>query len=139
MLTYRVRGFSFAAILLFLMSTYASAPPQFKRPVNSASVIEVNLVAGSISYKVNSELVRPTPTGNLLYLLNRLRGERGANAPVLVLLNPRVPIGRLWDVDGIVGKAKLKNVRYFAVDRETESMTEITWGPVVPYSKNPSK
>jgi len=79
-----------------------------------------------------------TPTTDLLHALNRVREERGAGALIVVLLDPRLPIEQIWNVDGTAGKAQLTNLHYFIVNRETEMMTEIKWARSVPFSTNPT-
>lgn len=101
------------------------------------TVIEVNKTPHGVTYKVDSETAELTPKGNLLYLLNQVRRERGSHVPVIVLLDPRVPIDEIGNVDGTAGKAQLNNLRFFVIDRDTPRMSEIKWGPSIPYSTNP--
>ncbi len=102
------------------------------------TVVRIDKTPRGVAYKVGSKPVSLTPTSNLLYLLNRVNDERGANTSVVVLIDPRVPINEIWNVDGVAGKAQLTNLRYFVFDRDTEKMVELKWGPAVPFSTNPN-
>jgi hypothetical protein len=101
------------------------------------TVVEVEKTQRGVAYKVDGQRADLTATTNLLYLLNRVCEKRGPNAPIVVLLDPRVPIDQIGNVDGTAGKAQLNNLRYFVLDRDTQKMSEIKWGPAVPYSTNP--
>jgi hypothetical protein len=101
------------------------------------TVVQVDKAPRGVTYKVNSKSTGSTPTTDLLYALNRVREERGSSAPVVVLIDPRVPIDQVWNIDGTAGKAQLTNLRYFVFNRDTEKMSELKWGPSIPLSTNP--
>ncbi len=101
------------------------------------TVVRVDKTPQGIAYKVDSKSTGSTPTTDLLHALNRVNDERGSNAPVVVLIDPRLSISEIWNFDGVAGKAQLTNIRYFVFNRETERMAELKWGPSVPLSTNP--
>jgi len=107
-------------------------------PPNAApTVVRIDKTPRGVAYKVDSKPITDTPTTNLLYVLNRVHDERGSNTPVVVLIDPRVPIIEMSNFNGVAGKAQLANIRYFVFIRETETMSEIRWGPFMPFSANP--
>lgn len=122
----------------FALSISAHAAGSHAAPQGTApTVLEVSKTPRGVAYKVDSKRADLTPATSLLHLLALVYQKRGAKAPVVVLLDPRVPIDQIWNVDGTLGKAQLTNVRYFIVDRPTQKMVEIKWGSAMPYSKNP--
>lgn len=86
-------------------------------------------IGGHVSYKVDSQ-----PVGDLLLALNKVATRNGTNQPVTVLIDSRLPSAEIWNVDGVAGKAKLTNLRFFVFFRETEMMSEIKRMPAVPHS-----
>lgn len=106
-------------------------------PNAAPTVVRIDKTPRGVAYKVDSKPISLTPTTNLLYVLNQVNDERGSNTPVVVLIDPRVPITEIWNFDGVAGKAQLTNIRYFVFNRETEKMSEIKWGPSIPLSTNP--
>lgn len=119
------------ALLCAMFHSYSAAAQ------NSPTVVEVHKSTHGVAYNVDSRPADLTPTTSLLHLLALVHEKRGAGAPVVVLLDAAVPINQIWNVDGTAGKAQLTNVRYFIVDRDTQKMVEIKWGPILPYSKDP--
>jgi hypothetical protein len=89
-------------------------------------------VGGRVSYKVNSRLVE-----DLLLTLAQVADRYGANQPVTVLVDSRLPSAEIWNVDGVAGKAQLTNLRFFVFFRDTEKMCEIKRMPAVSFSTNP--
>src|ERR1700678_2201313 len=61
---------------------------------------------------------------DLLFALSHVH-DRDANAAVIVLLDPRVPLDEIGNVDGAATKAQLTNVRYFILNNETGYRWEI--------------
>jgi hypothetical protein len=102
--------------------------------IQESIVIMAEQTKGHVSYRVDSE-----PATDLLLSLARLEKQRGPNCPVLVFLDPRLPIQEMWTIDGVAGKAQLANVRYFIVFRDTGKMSELHRMPAVPFSKNPTR
>jgi hypothetical protein len=101
------------------------------------TVVEVYETPRGVAYRIDSRPADRTAETSLLRLLSLVYEKHGADAPVVVLLDPGVPISQISNVDGTAGKAQLNNLRYFVIDRGTQKMTEIKWGPTVPYSRNP--
>ncbi len=127
-----------AVSLAFAASLSVPLHPAGKQGQNTPpTVVEVDKTPRGVAYKVDGQRADLTATTSLLYLLNRVCEKRGPNAPIVVLLDPRVPIDQIWNVEGTAGKAQLNNLRYFVLDRDTQKMSEIKWGPAVPYSTNP--
>jgi hypothetical protein len=122
----------------FALSISGHAADSQATPEGTApTVVEVSQTPRGVAYKVDSKQADLTPATSLLHLLALVYQKRGAKAPVVVLLDPRVPIDQIWNVDGTLGKAQLTNVRYSIVDRPTQKMVEIRWGSAMPYSKDP--
>jgi hypothetical protein len=127
----------------FLLTAMALVPSLY--PVRSAgqsentptTVVEIAKTPRGVVYKVDSRPTGSTPTTDILYAFNQVQHERGSNAPVVVLIDPRVPINRIWDIDGTAAKAQLSNLRYFVLIPDTKNMAEIKWGPVIPVSTHP--
>jgi biopolymer transport protein ExbD len=101
-------------------------------------VIRVDKTRRGVTYEVNSKPTGSTASTDILHLLAELQRQHGSNTPVLVLLDPRVPIEQIWNVNGIAGKAQLDNIHFFVLDPDTEKMLEIKWESAVPFSTNPA-
>ena len=103
-----------------------------------ATVVRIDKTPQGIAYKVNSKPTGHTATSDILRALNLINEEHGANAPVVVLVDDRVSFGEVLNFEGVAGKAQLNNLRYFVFNRESEKMSELTWGPTVPFSTHPN-
>ncbi len=64
--------------------------------------------------------------------------KRGADCPVVALINSNVPLRAVLDVPGEASKVGFKNIRVFAFESEQGYMSEITLGKGVPYSTAPA-
>ena len=124
-------------LLLTAVSLFLASHPYRTEGQNAPTIVEVYKIPRGVAYRVNAEPVGLTATTNLLYRFNRVYDKGGAKAPVIVLLDPRVPIEQIGNVDGTAGKAQLTNLRYFIFDRGKQTMTEIKFGSTIPYSTNP--
>lgn len=100
-------------------------------------VVRMSKAPRAYTYKVNPKPKGYRPDDNLLRILDLVYDERGPNSPVIVLVDPHISFTEIWDFDGVADKAQLKNVHYFVFNPETKVMTELKWGPTVPYSNNP--
>ena len=112
------------AAALVLLSFVMGARTQ--QASTKATVITVERLNGRVTYKVDSQRV-----GELLSALNKVVDREGPSRPVTVLIDPTLPISEIWNIDGVAGKAQLTNVRFFAVFRETEMMSEIRRMPAI--------
>jgi len=121
----------FAALIL-LMSYPARTTAQ-----NGPIVVEVYKTARGTGYKVDSRTADLSQNGNLLRLLGVAYEKHGPNTPVVVLLDPHVSIEQIDFVDGVAAKVPLTYLRYFRFSRQTGKMTEIKFGPTLPYSTSP--
>jgi hypothetical protein len=119
----------FAAFVLALV--LMSPAVRSQAPAKNPFVVRVDLVERHVRYSVDG-----MPNDDLLKALNHVH-ERGANAPVIVLLDGRVPIDAIRNVDGTAAKAQLTNLRYFVVNDETKYMTEIKMGMSTPITTDP--
>lgn len=86
---------------------------------------------------MDSKPVGHISTTDILHTLSQVKSERGSNAPVVVLVDPRLSIIDIRNFEGVAGKAQLNNIRYFIFNRESGYMWELKWGPTVPFSTNP--
>jgi hypothetical protein len=86
-------------------------------PHAAPTVVRIDKTPRGVAYKVDSKPITDTPTTNLLYVLNRVNDEHGSNSPVVVLIDPRVPIIEMWNFNAVAGKAQLANIRYFVFIR----------------------
>ena len=131
-----------AVFLLGAMGIFSSMlQPRGNQDVAQNSppaVVRLDKVPLGIAYTVGSRRTGSTATTDILYALNQVKSERGSKAPVVVIVDPRVSITDIWNLDGIAGKAQLDNVRYFVINRESGVMSELKWGPTVPISTNPN-
>lgn len=132
-----------AAVLLIGVVALCSSLLHARRNQNGTQnptpiVVRIAKTPRGVAYEVDSKPVSPTPTTNLLYLLGRAYNERGSNARVVVLFDPRVSISDIWNLDGVAAKVPLSNIRYFVFSRESGVMSELKWGPTVPFSTNPN-
>jgi hypothetical protein len=122
-----------AAAAFCMSSSYAQPPEtQTRESHDLPTVVRVNKIRRGVEYQVDSK-----PTSDLLYALNAVHDKRGSDTPIIVLLDPGVPIDQIWNVDGTAGKAQLDNLRFFVFNLDTRKMTEIKWGNTFPYSTNP--
>jgi len=120
--------------LLFVAWVYGGGrSTENSRPV----LIEVEKAPRGVVYKVDSKPTGHTSETDILRVLSLVHEKRGADVPVMVLLDPRVPLEQLWDVGGIAGKAQLTHLRYFVPDPDTRTMAELKWsfGTPVPFTK----
>ena len=117
----------------FLLASYAPGT----RAQNSPIVVEVYKTPRGVGYRVDSKRADLSPTGNLLRLLGVAYEKHGANAPVVVLIDPRVPIEQIDFIDGVAAKVPLTNLRFFEFSHQTGKMAEIKFGPTLTYSTNP--
>jgi hypothetical protein len=97
-----------------------------------ASVVMAEGAKGHVNYKIDSQ-----PITELLLSLSRLEEQRGPHCPVVVLIDPRLPIEEIWNIDGTAGKAQFANVRFFVFFRDTGKMSELRRLPAVPFSTSP--
>ena len=109
--------------------------PQEMRP--KPTVVQVDKTPRGVAYKVDSKLTGSKPTDDLLHALNQVADRNGVNHPVLVFVDPRLPIDEIWNMNGVTAKAQLTNVRFFIFFRENQKMTELKWTPFLPFSTNP--
>ena len=126
------------AVMLFIAGFPASLAQNSRGTVRPHPVVvRIDKVSKGVQCRVDSKVITETPAGDLLYALNQIRAHRGEDVPVVVLLDPRVPIEKIWDVDGTASKAQLNNLHFFVFDLDTKLMTEIKLVRSVPYSANP--
>jgi hypothetical protein len=127
--------FCWSVVLGTLFLTPILHPQSTERP--KPTVVEVDKTPGGVTYKVDSEPTGSKPTDDLLHALNQVADQNGVNHPVLVFLDPRLPLDEIWNMNGVAGKAQLTNLRFFIFFRENQKMTEIKWTPFVPFSTSP--
>ena len=120
------------AILFVLTGASPRAMPA------KATIVMVERAEGHTVYKVDSKPVGHRPTDDILHAFNEVSHQNGADHPVLVYLDSRVPIEEIWNLGGIAGKAQLNNLRYFVFFRETQTMVEIKWTPPTPFTTSPA-
>jgi hypothetical protein len=60
-----------------------------------ATVVRVDKTPHGIAYRVNSKLSGHTSTTDILHTLSLISAERGPNAPVVVLVDPRASFGEV--------------------------------------------
>ncbi|MGA8220217.1 MAG: hypothetical protein WB780_01090, partial [Candidatus Acidiferrales bacterium] len=101
------------------------------------TIIMVEKSGGHTAYKVDSKPVGDAAMDNILYVLNDVAHRNGKDHPVLIYLDPRLPIEEIWNLNGVAGKAQLDNLRYFVFFRENQMMTEIKWAPFSPFTTSP--
>jgi hypothetical protein len=97
-----------------------------------AIVVMAEGIRGHVSYRIDSQ-----PITDLLLSLSHLEEQRGPHCPVVVLIDPRLPIEEIWNIDGTAGKAQFANVRFFVIFRDTGKMSELRHLPAVPLSTSP--
>ena len=122
-----------AALAILLVHTDASP----RAIPTKATIVMVERVGGRTVYKVDSKPVGHGPTDDILHVFNEVSHRNGADHPILVYLDSRVPIEEIWNLSGIAGKAQLNNLRYFVFFRESQTMTEIKWTPPMPFTTSP--
>ena len=120
------------AVALFLLPDSVGILAQ-ETPI----VVHVYRTHGAVAYTVDSRRVDLTFSGNLLRLLATASEKRGRKAPVVVLLDPGVPIEQIDYIEGVAAKVPLDELHYFEASRQTGRMAEIKFGPTIPYSTNP--
>ena len=96
------------------------------------TIVQIDMLPRGLVYKIDSKTTGSEPTDDLLHALNQVADQYGANHPVFVFVDPRLPINEIWNVNGVAAKAQLTNLRFFVFFRENQKMTEIKWTPFVP-------
>jgi hypothetical protein len=115
------------------MAALFLAPHLSSRETSSKpTIVQIDMLPRGLVYKVDSKTTGSDPTDDLLHALNQVADQHGANQPVFVFVDPRLPINEIWNVNGVAAKAQLTNVRFFVFFRENQKMTEIKWTPFVP-------
>ena len=97
----------------------------------SPVVVEVEKRQGRTSYKIDSNLA-----SNPLLALGQTVQQRGENCPVVALFNWDASLRDVYDVEVLTSKAGFKTVRTFVV--KNGFMSEIRFGPGVPFTRNPA-
>jgi len=98
----------------------------------------VERTRGRTTYTVDFKLTDESATNNFLEVLARVEHRYGPDHPVVIYLDPDVPIGEIWDVDGTAGKAQLRNLRFFVYLRGEQTLTEIKRTQSGPFTTNPA-
>jgi hypothetical protein len=101
------------------------------------TIIMVEKAGGHTTYKVDSKRVGHASMDNMLYVLNEVAHRNGKDHPVLIYLDPRLPIEEIWNLNGVAGKAQLDNLRYFVFFRQNQMITEMKWTPFSPFTTSP--
>jgi hypothetical protein len=123
-----------ALACLSLMAIRSTAAGQDAAPV----VIELTRTDAGLSCRIDSKLTDQTVTNNTLYVLNQIRSRRGSDVPVVVLVEKRVSLADIFNIERVAAKAQLNRLRFFAFDAADRSlMTELRWSGSVPFSRNP--
>jgi hypothetical protein len=121
---------------LIVGALFAAPILQSQRPSAGLSGKAIVVMAegskGHVNYRIDSQ-----PVTDLLLSLSRLEEQRGPRCPIVALVDPRLPIEEIWNIDGTAGKAQFTNVRFFVFFRDTGKMSEIRRLPAVPFSTSP--
>jgi len=116
--------------LSWLHSEGRHVPVPREKPI----VILAEKVQGRVTYKVDSKPVR---TEVMLDALRKAIEQRGGGQTVLVLVDVNAPVSTFGWVRGVAGKLGLAKFRYFMFQTHREYMSEVTFGPTIPFSTNP--
>lgn len=131
-------GISLLAAVAAVSTLLHARRSQTATQIPAPTVVRIDKTPDGIAYKVNSKPTGHTATTDILRALNLINEERGANAPVVVLVDDHVSFAEVWNFEGVAGKAQLNNLRFFVFNRESEKMSELKWGPTVPFSTHPN-
>jgi hypothetical protein len=77
-----------------------------------------------VLYKIDGAIVSDPLRG-----LGRAIEKYGDEAPVVCVIDSRLPIRVFMNAIGIAGKAGFRNIRGFAFDHRTNEVSEIKFGP----------
>lgn len=106
--------------------------PQSKANKVEPVVVIVQRVHGRITYAVDSK-----PAEDPLRALGVLEEKRGEDCPVMVLLDWRLPISEITDMEFVADKAGFKHVRSFTfVPPGHDYISEIKFGRQVHFAGN---
>jgi hypothetical protein len=100
-------------------------------------ILWVQEVHGQALYWVNDKLCGRAPLSGL-----GVATSSNPNTALTVVLDSRVPIREMADIEGLLEKMDVKNVRYYVFDRAYPKigMSEIVWKPQsVPLPTSPPK
>lgn len=125
--------FCCAALATLCFPATADPPSVPAKP----TIIMVEKAGGHTTYKVDSKRVGHASMDNMLYVLNEVAHRNGKDHPVLIYLDPRLPIEEIWNLNGVAGKAQLDNLRYFIFFRQNQMITEMKWTPFSPFTTSP--
>ena len=132
----RTQLFFLIAALLFSTSgsqVGSEDAEDFKQDVGTI-VAMVEMKAGKLSYTIDSKSVLPK---DLLAAFFSLVERKGEDSTVVVIVDVRAPISQYGIVYGFAAKAGFTRVRNFVFNAERQSMSELKFGPSIPFSLNP--
>jgi hypothetical protein len=96
-------------------------------------VIQVESMQGRPRYTIESK-----PAEDLLRELGQLVRRRGEECQIVVLIDWNLPLRTVTNTELVVSKAGFRNIRSFVFGDKTGYMSEIKFGPGVPFSMNPA-
>lgn len=126
------------ASLFFLAVTAMFSPPissmarQVPAQTQKPIVFMLSKNNGKLSYSVESKLVKDPLRG-----FGEQIEQKGEKYPVVIFFSPNVTFKEENDIELTASKAGFKNVRSFALTRESGLMQELKWGPAIPFSTTP--
>ena len=92
-----------------------------------AVTLWVRQVHGQALYWIDEKPVRRAPLTGLEIAIHGIDPDEVA---LTVILDRRVPTGEIFEIDGMLDKIPIKNVRYFVFDAsDPHRMWEIFWKP----------
>src|SRR5438067_4439528 len=68
------------------------------------TVVQIHKTARGTSYEVDSKPAGSKPTDDLLHVLNHVADKHGMDHPVLVFIDPQLPIDEIWNFSGVAAK-----------------------------------
>lgn len=111
-----MKHFIISSLCIVALTVFGQA--QIREPVH----VMVDVLKGKPVYYYSG---RQVALDKLLDLFSESARTSGADASVMLLFNPQLPIDTMFNVRGIAGKAGLHSIRSFVVDRYWRTMVEI--------------
>jgi hypothetical protein len=132
------RRLALCSLLLAPLLLGRVVTPQAQRQAAQPIVVSVQMVNGTLIYRVNGKRVEDNPKNSLLTNLGNIANARGLKIPVFIIVDVRAPFSEVGKLETALDKVDLTyERRLFVTDFRDGLMNEIHWDhTAIPIPKN---